>query len=154
MSKSDAFALKNSGLNEFLFAEVGIETNGSPLTILSVLARLGQDPWAEAARWAKLPKASAIECLANIIARMPLRPQAVGEARATAARLIILLPTQTQSFQRGENVANGKSTVPKWFPIAVFLAALAFGIGFEMIPSASPTNVAGQGIGHLEAPKD
>ena len=38
MTTSDAFALKNSGLNAFLFAEVGTELNGSPLTILSVLA--------------------------------------------------------------------------------------------------------------------
>jgi hypothetical protein len=44
MSTSNAFALKNSGLNEFLFAEVGIEANGTPLTILSVLARLGLVP--------------------------------------------------------------------------------------------------------------
>ncbi len=40
MSHPDTFALKNSGLNEFLFAEIGTELNGSPLTILSVLARL------------------------------------------------------------------------------------------------------------------
>ncbi len=53
MTSTDAFALKNSDLNTFLFADVGTELNGSALTILSVLARLGEDPWAEAARWAK-----------------------------------------------------------------------------------------------------
>ena len=42
MANSDAFALKNSGLNDFLFAVVGSEINGTPLTILSVLARLGE----------------------------------------------------------------------------------------------------------------
>ena len=45
MAAADVFVFKNSGLNAFLFAEVGTELNGSPLTILSVLARLGQDPW-------------------------------------------------------------------------------------------------------------
>src|ERR1700735_4323337 len=80
MSSPDAFALKNSGLNAFLFAEVGTELNGSQLTILSILARLGQDPWAEAARWAQLPKAAMIDCLVHSITQMPLCPQALVEA--------------------------------------------------------------------------
>jgi hypothetical protein len=49
MPQSDAFALENSGPNQFLFAQVGKEVNGSPLIILSVMARLGQAPWIEAA---------------------------------------------------------------------------------------------------------
>jgi hypothetical protein len=76
MSHPDAFALKNSGLNEFHFAVVGTELNGSPLTILSILARLGQDPGAEAARLTKLPKAAMIDCLAQSITKMPLGPRA------------------------------------------------------------------------------
>ena len=51
------FALKNSGLDAFLYADVGTEPNGSTLTILSMIARLGRDPWAEAANWATLPRA-------------------------------------------------------------------------------------------------
>jgi hypothetical protein len=158
MSNSDAFVLKNSGLNEFLFAEVGTEANGSPLTILSVLARLGQDPWAEAARWTKLPKASIIDCLANSISQMPLRPQALVDARTTAARLILLLPAQAQPFQKGKSMANGKSAAPRWFPVAVLLAALAFGIGYEMISPAIPTKavtpLVGQVIEHPQALKN
>jgi hypothetical protein len=148
MSTSNAFALKNSGLNEFLFAEVGIEANGTPLTILSVLARLGQDPWAQAARWTKLPKASIIDCLANSISQMPLRPQFLAEARTTAARLILLLPAQAQPLQGTASIAAGKFSVPPWLPIAVLIAALAFGIGFEMTPPAAPPNVLGQVMGN------
>ena len=44
MASTDAFTLKNSDLNAFLYADVGTEMNGSVLTMLSVLARLGQDP--------------------------------------------------------------------------------------------------------------
>jgi hypothetical protein len=40
MSQTDVFALQNSKLNEFLFAEIGVELNGSTLTTLSALARL------------------------------------------------------------------------------------------------------------------
>lgn len=59
MSRPDHAVLQNSDLNPFLYAELGIELNGSTLTMLSVLARLNQDPWIEAARWARLPKAEA-----------------------------------------------------------------------------------------------
>lgn len=142
MPQSDAFALKNSGLNEFLFAEVGKEVNGSPLTILSVMARLGQDPWIEAARLARLPKATIIDCLASSFSQMPLCPQALIDARVTAARVTLLLPSKAASRRNGEIVSVGKSSAPQWIPMAVFFAALAFGIAFEMIPSAPPTNAA------------
>ena len=105
MAAADVFVFKNSGLNAFLFAEVGTELNGSPLTILSVLARLGQDPWAEAANWAKLPKSATIDRLAQSISQMPLSPQALGEARTTATRLIKLLPSQVA---RPTQPAGGK----------------------------------------------
>ena len=107
MPSTDAFALKNSGLNEFLLAEVGTEANGSPLTVLSVLARLGRDPWAEAAGWSKLPKAAIIDRLADCISQMPLRPPALAEARMTAARLIPLLPAQAQPLRKGDR-AKGR----------------------------------------------
>ena len=84
MANSDAFALKKSGLNDFLFAEVGSERNGAQLTILSVLARLGKDPWAEAARLARLPKSSVIDDLANSISQMPLSSQALMDARVAS----------------------------------------------------------------------
>jgi hypothetical protein len=136
MPQSDAFAFKNSGLNEFLFAEVGNEMNGSPLTILSVLARLGKDPWTEAARLAKLPKPKIIDYLANGISQMPLCPQALIDARITAARVILLLPSQRSS----ETVPVGNTSIPRWVPLAVVFAALAFGIVYELIPPAATTN--------------
>jgi len=147
MSTSDAFALKNSGLNEFLLAEVGTGVNGLPLTILSVLARLGKDPWTEAAQWTKMPKASIIDRLADSILQMPLRPQALVEARATAARLILLLPAQAQQSQKIDDMKNLISITPKWVPMAVFLAGLAFGIAFEMIPATSSVSPVMPSVG-------
>jgi hypothetical protein len=67
MAQSDVFALNNSGLEPFLFAEVGDELNGLGLTVLSDLARLGHDPWAEAARLISLPKVAAVNCLTGNI---------------------------------------------------------------------------------------
>jgi hypothetical protein len=93
VSSPDHTALQNSGLNPFLFADVGTESNGSTLTMLSVLARLGHDPWVEAARWAKLPKAIAVDCLINAIADTPLSDRTTSESHTVATRLVMLLPT-------------------------------------------------------------
>ena len=139
MANHDAFALRNLGLDEFLFAEVGTEANGSALTILSTLARLDQDPWAEAARWAKLPKAAGIDCLAQCISRMPLNRQALADAVATASRLILLLPTQTGPPPQGAGLTLGAWTVPRWAPIAVFYVGLACVLAASTIFAPSPT---------------
>ena len=41
------------------------------VSLVSVFARLGSDPWLEAGRLAKLPKSEATESLARSIASMP-----------------------------------------------------------------------------------
>jgi hypothetical protein len=155
MTTSNAFAFKNSGLNEFLFAEVGTELNGSPLTILSVLARLGQDPWAEAARWTKLSKAATIDTLAQSISQMPLDPQAIAEARSTASRLIQLLPSQIQPAprpaDRTSTVTEAKSSAPKWILLAIFGVALVLGVTFNLLPSGSHSDAVVP-LSQLETP--
>ena len=94
MPSPDAFALRRSGLNQFLFAPVGKEANGMTLSVVSVFARLGNDPWQEAGRLAGLPKPEAIESLARIIASMPTSVWPLQAAMTIATRLIALLPTQ------------------------------------------------------------
>ena len=93
MPSSDAFAFSRSGLNEFLFAPVGTEANGMTLSVVSVFARLGNDPWLEASRLARLPKLEATESLARIIANMPASVWPLQSATAIAVRLVALLPT-------------------------------------------------------------
>jgi hypothetical protein len=143
MATSDAFALQRSGLNPFLFAEVGTELNGSTLTILSVLARLGQDPWAEAAKWTKLPKATIIDRLAQSIAQMPLSAQAINEARSTASRLILLLPSQVSRPTEAPAASRAapKMVVPKWVLPAVCCAAVALGIAYMTMGSGQVNTV-------------
>ena len=139
MAAADVFVFKNSGLNAFLFAEVGTELNGSPLTILSVLARLGQDPWAEAANWAKLPKAATIDQLTQSISQMPLTPQALGEARTTATRLIKLLPSQVA--RPAQRAAASRRVAPRWVLVALCCAAVALGLAFTIMPGSTPASV-------------
>jgi hypothetical protein len=90
MPSSDAFALSRSGLNEFLFAPVGTEANGMTLSVVSVFARLGNDPWLEASKLARLPKLEATETLGRIIASMPTSIWPLQAATPIAARLVFV----------------------------------------------------------------
>ena len=152
MTSTSAFALKNSDLNAFLYADVGTEQNGSVLTMLSVLARLGQDPWAEAARLTTLPKATAIDGLAQSIRKMPLDPQALAETNATASRLLLLLPVQVQSPGQTIRAAVSASTRPNWVPIAFVCASLLMGLAVSMtsapVAPAGATMPLAQAIDH------
>jgi hypothetical protein len=102
------FALKNSGLHAFLYVDVGTELNGSPLTILSVLARLGNDPWAQAASWAQMPRAAAIDGLSESIAQTSLVPAMLTGSHDIAVRLVQLLPTNSRQVISAE--AGGTAT--------------------------------------------
>jgi hypothetical protein len=129
MSRTDVFALKNTGLNSFLFAEVGTESNGSMLTVLSVLARLGEDPWTQAALWANLPTPDIIDRLAHSIAQMPLPPRALRDARQTATRLIQLLPTRAIKADQSNAATPVPLTWPRWAPVALIAIMLAVSLG-------------------------
>lgn len=48
MASPDGTVLQRSGLNDFLFVEIGMEPNGMTLSVVSVFARQGSDPWREA----------------------------------------------------------------------------------------------------------
>ena len=149
MPQNDAFALKNSDLNAFLFADVGTEQNGSPLTILSILARLGKDPWAQAAEWAKMSNGAKIDGLTRSIAQMPLCPRDLAEARVTAGRLVMLLPGQTGSATQTANRMITEFKTPGWLPIALFCVVLGLAIlagAFVTAPSAPAP--AAQSSGH------
>ncbi len=133
MTQSDVFALHNSGLTPFLHALVGPELNGSQLTILSMLARLGLDPWDEVAAWVKLPRNAASARLAQCIGRMPLSPQALAGAPGTATRLIALLPAPAKASARPAAWALMPAWLPAWVPVAVVLGVMALGFAVSTI---------------------
>ncbi len=66
----------------FLFAAIGAERNGSPLSVLSALARSDVDPWQEAARLTALPEAAATRSLLALLAARPHSAGADTVARA------------------------------------------------------------------------
>ena len=79
-------------LDRFLFATVGAEQDGVPLSMVSALTRLGLDPWEEAGRLSSLNKREAIEQLARLIAELPGICLPLQEAREIAGGLVEQLP--------------------------------------------------------------
>lgn len=172
MAASDVNALQRSDLNEFLFADVGTESSGMVLSVVSLLARQGSDPWREADRLAVLPKQDAADSLAHAIANMPHGIWSLPDAVSIAARLIGLLPARPARAERHSPNTNSSSpfsvsgaanwTYPSWLPVwkpsrgnAVALAIVALGVAFAVTAMVrpSPDKFEGGDVSAFEAPR-
>lgn len=78
-------------LNDFLFSPIANEENGMHLTMLSVLARSGVDPWEEAARLAALSRESAMQKVVQVLAGVPNGPSPGDQTASLAAKLVAQL---------------------------------------------------------------
>jgi len=118
----------------FLYAIVCNEGNGMPLTMVSAIARSGADPWKEAARIAKLPKALALDALARII------PECVSaENAAIANRLFALLPVARDSapFRVAVGVkTDARSMNPLVLGVVALLVCLVLASAFRKTTSS------------------
>ena len=95
MTRCTSVAPLGSQFDSFLFAPIGEERNGMPLSVVSALARSDVDPWQEAASLAQLSRTAATRRLAALIAALPVRPLALLDPGLNAARLIARLPRRT-----------------------------------------------------------
>jgi len=95
MTLRPEYSLGHSEYNAFLFAAVGEEKVGLPLTVLTALTRLGFDPWREAARLSDLPRETATRVFAVTIAMLPEGDWKASDSEAIAARLVNWLPRQS-----------------------------------------------------------
>ncbi len=78
--------------DRFLYASVGEDKNGMPLTVLSALARVDVDPWEEASKLWQLPQECAVTQLASLLGA-PRHVPVVGlDPSRVAAAMIALLP--------------------------------------------------------------
>ena len=89
---SVSHARLGSKFERFLYAPIGQDNNGIPLSVLSALARQDVDPWDEAARLALLPEEKAVTQLVSLLGAFPHAPLACPDPATTATRLITLLP--------------------------------------------------------------
>ena len=121
-------------LDQFLFATVGDEVEGVPLSVVSTFARLGLDPWEEAGRLSALGGQEAAEQLARLIAELPGRSCPLGEARQMARPLVVLLPSHVMErrvapqIQVRPHYRRLAASVPSpaWIICAVLAAAVVF----------------------------
>jgi hypothetical protein len=142
----------------FLFAAIGDEHNGMPLTVASALARRGLDPWAEAARLADLPRSLAAQALAPLIAGLPPGAWSATDSAGIAARLVALLPKARPASATSEAPGRGAGSAavrPKpnvaWLICLALLALtlLAMTTGHAWPSSGSPVSPATHASGGL-----
>jgi hypothetical protein len=112
-----------SEFNDFLYAPIGVERNEMPLSVLSALARLNLDPWGEAAELSKLPKHTATQRLATLIARLPTGRWVHADCGVIAGRLIELLPNRNPSEVPFAQKANGLPEITRSATVKILLCA-------------------------------
>ncbi|MCG6882286.1 MAG: hypothetical protein LJE62_00870 [Silicimonas sp.] len=81
----------------FLYASVGEDRNGTVVTVLSALARLGLDPWAETAELVTLGRDAAQARLGSLLGRFRDVPALAGNHSRVARELSQLLPDSPKS---------------------------------------------------------
>jgi hypothetical protein len=135
MKHRDPMAQAGLEYQEFLFAPLGDDRNGTPLAVASIMGRMSLDPWNEAASLAALPADAAVRRLALLIEAMPNRPLQHQESATLAAGLIKLLPARPTPAARGRAPLAGagatKSRRPLtyliWFALfCIFLLGATF----------------------------
>jgi|SRR6185437_6452967 len=101
-----------SEFDGFLLSNIGIQPNGMPLTVLSLLARIGVDPWNQAERLSVLPNELAVSWLAKAISRCP--PDSVVPSNATilASDLVNRLPGASHKLRFDGTIASGLEDTP------------------------------------------
>lgn len=133
MTLHRSFRLLRSDFDKFLFATVGDEIDGMPLSVISALARLDLDPRDEAGRLSSLSNQEAVEQLARLIAEVSGSFRPLGEARVLADGLVGLLPKHDPSRTPAPQVQirprYGGRALPKssqFWVVCLVLAAAAF----------------------------
>jgi hypothetical protein len=121
MALRESFRPLRPDLDKFLFAEVGAEQNGAPLSMVSALTRLGLDPWEEAGRLSSLGKREAVEQLARLIAELPGSGRSLAEAREMADGLVEQLPKHDSNPTSRPSPARRQYRWPTAFPQSKFM---------------------------------
>ncbi|HXP05887.1 MAG TPA: hypothetical protein VN808_17345 [Stellaceae bacterium] len=136
MSLRRPFRPLRPDLDEFLFATVGEEIDGMPLSVISALTRLGLDPREEAGRLSSLSASEAGEQLARLIAELPGFFRPLGEAREIANGLVGLLPTLEETRASAPQVQiRARHRIPM-LPKSSQLWVVCFVLGAAVLVSA------------------
>ncbi len=111
----------------FLSAGVGEDRRGAEVTFLSMLARLGVDPWIEASELAVMSEVPASKRLDALIAQFKDVPALFSDRGNVTLELLALLPRKRLSANTTSQVGADRSHVPIFnVPIYWIIAAIWF----------------------------
>src|SRR5437763_1228706 len=127
MTLPRAYAPMLPEFDAFLFASVGEEVDGAPLSVLSVLARLGLDPRDEAMRLARLTREAAADQLARMIDGLYAQRWSASDARRIASGLVERLPI-AGATAKADHAAAVASSIVRFRPSSSLLIYLAVGL--------------------------
>jgi hypothetical protein len=113
-----------SEFDAFLFAAIGEDQNGLPLSVVSLLGRMDLDPWQEAANLAGLRAEVAAQKLATLLAALPDSSLKRSDAGTMAARLIAQLPRRAASDAQSLGAMRVRDTVHPHALVTAILFAL------------------------------
>lgn len=102
----------------FLYAPLGEDQRGSSVTVLSMLARLGIDPWREASELSKLPEAAARVRLDAVLARFHDVSSPITDRGKTVRKLLAFLPRAAPSARSSAATGSDGLAFPQlgaWF---------------------------------------
>jgi hypothetical protein len=163
MALRSEYALGHSEFNAFLFALVGEESSGQQLTVLSALARLGLDPWGEAARLSGMSRQAATEALAAAIGALPGEDWQVSDRLSIAARLVGCLPRRgapsagspAAGSTQGRSIGDRqqKPGAAKWLVWMAIGAAAFFAVSYLNADNATGPD-AGNAISNQQRSAD
>ncbi len=111
VSQSRSTSTLRTDFDAFLFAVVDEVARDIPLRVVSVLARLDLDPWAEAAELTQMPKDTAVHRLTALLTNIQDGPPTETESQTIAARLVGLLPASV-SPARGWSSPSAEDGTP------------------------------------------
>jgi len=153
MARSASAAVERSQFDDFLFASIGQEQNGMSLSVVSALARLDIDPWAEAASLAQMSTEVATERMRLLIASLPEQSSPRADSEAIAARLIALLPPRSYISKPTSirNPSHRTVVVTINWRVLAFFILMGFMLGVQFLTSSIQPPAQADGV-HGSAP--
>lgn len=124
---------RDPAFDPFLGADVGKDGRGASVTVLSMLARLGVDPWEEASALAGMADTPARKRLGALLSRFHDVPSPISGTSETASDLVARLPRRAAAARPDRGGGTKQMLPPFGAPIYWIIAAAFFVAWFAAI---------------------
>jgi hypothetical protein len=130
-----------SEFEKFLFAPIGEDRNGLPLSVISLLARMNLDPWQEAGTLAGLSTDAAATRLASSLDTLTDPGLRLTNPRPLVLRLLALLPKHSANPESATPARDAETAYdPRGRLTAIIvIASVIFLFGTQLIHRSAPT---------------